>query len=84
MTTELEPSNSTPTSSQVTSKSELPAPTLADLEDEELQAYAEECARRAALEDFADIPEEELFSWSDIEDIEAPTKDTDMDIDMTN
>lgn len=39
-----------------------------DLDDEELQEYAEECARRAAIADFDDIPEEDLFSWSDIED----------------
>ena len=36
-----------------------------DLDDEELAAYAEECA---ALADFDDIPEEELFSWSDFEE----------------
>lgn len=44
--------------------------TPVDLEDEELEAYAEECAKRAALEDFEDIPEEELFSWSDLDEVE--------------
>lgn len=38
-------------------------------EDEELEAYAEEYARQAALEEFADIPEEELFHLSDIDDV---------------
>lgn len=44
--------------------------TPVDLENEELEAYAEECAKRAALEDFQDIPEEELFSWSDLDEVE--------------
>lgn len=54
-----------------------------DLDDEELEAYAEECARRAALADFEDIPEDELFSLSDVEELEV-TKDrhADRDIDM--
>ena len=39
--------------------------TPVDLDDEELAAYAEECA---ALADFDDIPEEELFNWSDFEE----------------
>lgn len=38
----------------------------ADL-DEELEAYAEECARLAALEEFEGIPVEDLFAWSDDE-----------------
>jgi len=41
----------------------------ADLDDEELEAYAEECARQAAYDEFADIPEEELFHLSDIDDV---------------
>lgn len=41
-----------------------------DLDDEELAAYAEECTKRAALADFEDIPEEDLFSWSDMEDFD--------------
>ena len=49
-----------------------------DLDDEELAAYAEECARGAALADFDDIPEEELFSWSDFE--EPDEHGYDMDI----
>lgn len=43
-----------------------------DLDDEELGAYAEECARRAALADFEDIPQEELFSLSDVEELVEP------------
>ena len=43
-----------------------------DLDDEELQAYAEECAKRAALADFEDVPVEDLFSWSDSEVAEGP------------
>jgi hypothetical protein len=39
----------------------------ADLDDEELEAYAEECARLAALEEFEGIPVDDLFSWSDDE-----------------
>jgi hypothetical protein len=46
-----------------------------DLDDEELAAYAEE---RAALADFDDIPEEELFSWSDFE--EPDEHEYDMDV----
>jgi len=54
----------------------------ADLEDEELEAYAEECARQAAVEEFADIPEEEFFHFSDIDDIhdEHQKPISDMDI----
>jgi len=42
-----------------------------DLDDEELEAYAEEAAQRAALADFEDIPDDDLFSWSDIEELES-------------
>ncbi|KAJ3576707.1 hypothetical protein NP233_g250 [Leucocoprinus birnbaumii] len=51
-------------------------------DDEELEAYAEECARQAALDGLGDIPEEELFSWSDVEDIlhESPGIRDDMDL----
>jgi len=42
-----------------------------DLDDEELEAYAEEAAQRAALADFEDIPEDDLFSWNDIEELES-------------
>jgi len=42
-----------------------------DLDDEELEAYAEEAAQRAALADFEDISEDDLFSWSDIEELES-------------
>lgn len=44
--------------------------TPVDLEDAELEAYAEECARRAAIADFEDIPPEDLFSWSDSEELD--------------
>lgn len=53
------------TSKQSWTEEEL---TPIDLDDEELEAYAEECAQKAALADFDDIPEEELFSWSDFEE----------------
>ena len=46
-----------------------------DLDDEELAAYAEECA---ALADFDDIPEEELFSWSDLEEPDEHGYDMDV------
>ena len=49
--------------------------TPVDLDDEELAAYAEECA---ALADFDDIPEEELFSWSDFD--EPDQQGYDMDV----
>jgi len=41
--------------------------TPVDLDDEELEAYAEECAKRAVLADFEDMLPEDLFSWSDVE-----------------
>lgn len=44
-------------------------PSIPDFLDEELEAYAEECERQAALDDLADIPEEELFHLSDIDDL---------------
>ncbi|KXN82747.1 hypothetical protein AN958_02186 [Leucoagaricus sp. SymC.cos] len=52
----------------------------ADLEEEEVEAYAEEYFRQAALDDFADIPEEELFHLSDIDEIlDEPPADKDHD-----
>ncbi|KAF4616311.1 hypothetical protein D9613_008374 [Agrocybe pediades] len=39
-----------------------------DLDDEELEEYAEEYARLKALEDFADLGEDELFNWSEDEE----------------
>ncbi|KAJ3502930.1 hypothetical protein NLJ89_g8663 [Agrocybe chaxingu] len=65
--------------------------TPADLDDEELEVYAEEAARRAALADFEDIPEDELFSasWSDGEDLGSSTPEAtirlpqDADVDMS-
>ena len=50
--------------------------TPVDLDDEEIEAYAEEYAQRAALADFDDIPEKELFSWSDFEETDEPTLDS--------
>ena len=49
-----------------------------DLDDAELEVYAEECAKRAAIADFEDIPLDELFSWSDTEEL----KDHDEDFQM--
>lgn len=40
-----------------------------DLDDAELEEYAEEYARMAAMADFEDLAEEEIFSWSDSEDL---------------
>lgn len=59
---------------------ELEDPTPADLADEEIEAYAEECARRAALAEFEDIPEEELFDWSPDELDDQPTLHDQMDM----
>ncbi|RDB27481.1 hypothetical protein Hypma_003860 [Hypsizygus marmoreus] len=58
--------------------------TPVDLEDEELEAYAEECARRAAIADFEDVPEDELFSWSDVEELDEARRrqNDDLDIEM--
>ncbi|KAF9558560.1 hypothetical protein CPC08DRAFT_751378 [Agrocybe pediades] len=39
-----------------------------DLDDEELEEYAEEYARLKALEDFADLGEDELFNWREDEE----------------
>ncbi|KAF8970069.1 hypothetical protein BDZ97DRAFT_1652738 [Flammula alnicola] len=47
--------------------------TPVDLDDEELEAYAEECAQRAALADFEDIPADELFYWNEEEELGTPT-----------
>lgn len=59
--------------------------TPADLEDEELEAYAEECARRAALEDFEGLDDADLFEWSDDEDpVSATTAEENMDTDMAH
>jgi hypothetical protein len=54
-----------------------------DFDDEELEAYAEECARQAALDEWTDIPEEDLFQLpSDLDDIpeEDPKVGDDMDV----
>lgn len=67
-------------SSSSSSRQQLPSSTVpteaeltpADLEDEELEAYADECARQAVLADFEDIPEEELFGWSNSDLEEEP------------
>ncbi|KAI3610439.1 hypothetical protein WG66_006987 [Moniliophthora roreri] len=59
------------TPKRITSTSRLPSsplePTPEDLEDAELEAYAEECERQAALADFEDIPVNQLFEWDDEE-----------------
>jgi hypothetical protein len=59
-----------------------PEPSVTDFDEEELDAYVEECARQAALDDLASIPEEELFHWSDIDDLleEDPKATGDMDL----
>jgi len=49
-----------------------------DLDDEEIWFYAEECAKRAVLADFEDIPEEELFSFSDVEEGGRSDEDVEM------
>ncbi|KAF8799556.1 hypothetical protein BYT27DRAFT_7236304 [Phlegmacium glaucopus] len=64
------PRASTSTTKQPRPEEEL---TPVDLDDEELEAYAEECAQRAALADFDDIPEAEIFSWSDFEEPDERT-----------
>jgi hypothetical protein len=58
--------------------------TPGDLDDAELEAYAEECANRAALADFDDIPPEDLFSWSDSEELRDHHNYDDIDIDMVH
>lgn len=44
-----------------------------DLEDVELEEYAEQYARMTALAEFEDLAEEELSPWSDIEDLTGDT-----------
>jgi hypothetical protein len=50
-----------------------------DFEDDaELQAYLEE---QAAIAEFADIPAEDLFGWSDVdEDLTDATRHDEMDL----
>ena len=62
-----------------TSSSTLRSVAPVDLDDAELEAYAEECTRRAAAADFEDIPPEDLFNWSDSEELDYPH---DEDIEM--
>lgn len=46
------------------------------MDDEELEAYADEYARQKAIAEFDDIPEDELFGeWSDFEDDLGPVGD---------
>ncbi|KAF8628067.1 hypothetical protein AX17_006070 [Amanita inopinata Kibby_2008] len=63
------PAASTSASNEARSSDEnMPPPP--DLEEEEVAVYAEELS---ALAEFDDIPEEDLFSWSDFEDVaDAP------------
>ncbi|KAG6910711.1 hypothetical protein DXG01_008241 [Tephrocybe rancida] len=65
---ELAASGSAPGRSPLDVSQDTDELTPVDLDDEELEAYAEECAQRAAVADFEDIPENELFSLSDVED----------------
>lgn len=52
-----------------------------DLDDAELEEYAEEYARMAAMADFEDLTEEEIFSWSDMEDLaQLGNEENDMDV----
>jgi len=66
------PGGSRPPSSSTSVISVMPRDELTpeDLDDEELAEYAEECAQRKALEDFEGISEDDLFSWSDIEELD--------------
>ena len=57
--------------------------TPANLDDEEIEAYAEECSRRAALAEFEDIPEEELFNWCPDELDDAPHSAVHEQMDMS-
>lgn len=52
-----------------------------DLNNEELEAYAEEYARSTALADFEDLSQEDLFSLSDVEELNAHGA-TNEDVDM--
>lgn len=56
-----------------------------ELEHAELEAYAEECERQAALADFEDIPLDELFTLDDEELRELMTSNEGSeDIDMVD
>ncbi|KAH7878201.1 uncharacterized protein C8R40DRAFT_1222017 [Lentinula edodes] len=46
-----------------------------ELEQAELEAYAEECERQAAFADFEDIPYEELFNDEDLLELMTDNKD---------
>ena len=72
----VERDNSGPSSYQLNS-TVTEDTTPVDLDDEEVRFYAEECAKRAVLADFEDIPEEELFSFSDVEEVNE-------DVEMTH
>ncbi|XP_006463779.1 hypothetical protein AGABI2DRAFT_187264 [Agaricus bisporus var. bisporus H97] len=60
----------------------IPEENIDDFDDDELEAYAEECARQAALDEWADIPEEDLFQLpSDLDDtLEDSKARDDMDV----
>jgi len=62
---------SSPASGTVSTVDEIPD----DLDDDELEEYAEEYARLKALEDFADLGEEDL-NWSDDEDFDLDSTST--------
>jgi hypothetical protein len=64
-----------------TSSSTLQSITPVDLDEAELEAYAEECTKRAVVADFEDIPPEDLFSWSDLEELDdCSTHDEDIEM----
>ncbi|KAG5729888.1 hypothetical protein E4T56_gene1976, partial [Termitomyces sp. T112] len=80
---ELAASGSGRSTFDVSEDAEEPVPH--DLDDEEIEAYAEECAKRAALADFEDLSQEELFSLSDVEELIHTSNDhgaLDGDVDM--
>jgi len=49
-----------------------------ELENAELEAYAQECETQAALADFEDIPLDELFANDDISELGQHEMDIDM------
>ncbi|KAJ4468703.1 hypothetical protein J3R30DRAFT_3714131 [Lentinula aciculospora] len=59
-----------------------------ELEQAELEAYAEECERQATLADFEDIPFDELFNDEELKELMADNNDNGVgqnrDVDMDN
>jgi len=55
-----------------------------DLEEEELAAYAEECALHADMDTLDELPED-WFDWNDAEeDLSGVAPNTDQDISMSS